>query len=452
MAKRSSEDTNREKRRPAGENTKKSRPRLSDVMRGANKDSRDNVVYMDSSEKALENNNRAREIELQKKRISTLLFILLVAIAILTYTFVINKRYKGYKIVSSNDTNYENTAKYIQFGENLLKFTADGASYINANGDVVWSAGINMKMPIADSCENYAVIADLNGNGVCVFDTKGQVASLTMPYTICDVDIAKQGAFAVVLESDKTNYINLYNKNGEIVYEIQTTLDKSGYPLDISISEDGEKLFTSYLYVNGTNMDNNLTAYNFGDVGQNSNADRMVGGYMFEDQIVSKVEFVNNDTVVAYGTKSVSVYSMKEKPTERKTISLENEIMSVFYCDDYFGFITKNGDGSSEHLYKMRVYDLHGNLKFKENIDFGYTNIYAAPKEIIVSGGNECMIVRTNGRIKFSGHMTKIITSVVPAGKRNEYVVTYANCTEIIKLKSDEGVANAASNTDALSK
>jgi hypothetical protein len=274
-----------------------------------------------------------------------------------------------------------------------------------------------------------------------VFNESGAVSSMTMPYTICDVDVAAQGAFAVVLESDKTNYINLYDKTGSIIYEMQTTIDKSGYPLDISISDDGQKLFTSYINISGTSIENNLAAYNFGDVGQNSNADRMVGGYMYENQVITKVEFIDNDTVAAFGTNTISIYSMKEKPSLKATLQFTDEIRSIFYNSDYIGVIQNVTDAQGGHMYHIKTYDLHGKIKFEDYIDFSYDNIYAADKEIIISGDANCIIYRTNGNIKFDGLLSGKISSVVPNGNRLEYVVVYDDETEIIRLKAEASTA-----------
>ncbi len=401
-----------------------------------NKD-KDNVIYVDGPKEAAEGNKKRKE-ELKKKNIILLAFVFVaVVIAVVVIYSLINREYKGYKVLDSNETDYENTANYISFSGNLLKYTPDGVSYINSNGDTVWSAGVDMKMPVAVSSGNYAVVADLSGNKVCVFNSEGQVSSLTMPYTICDVDVANQGAFAVVLESEETNYINLYNKNGEIVYEIQTSIDKSGYPLDITISDDGKKLFTSYINIGATSVSNNLAAYNFGDVGQNTNADRMVGGYKFQEQIIPKLEFIDNDTVVAFGTTSITIYSMKEKPSEKATIPVEQEIRSIFYGESYIG-IVQEAEEESKHMYTVKVYDDKGNLNFSDYIDFNYTNIYAAKKEIIITGDANCKIYRTNGKIKFNSTLSGEILSMVPNGNSNEYVVVYYDSTDIIKLKADK--------------
>ena len=409
-----------------------------------NKEEKDNVIYVDAPKEAAENNRKKEDKLNQKKRIGILLILLVIVSIFGIVVYFMNREYKGYKVVKTNETNYENTANYIQFSGNLLKYTPDGVSYINANGDVVWTAGVDMKMPVAVSSGNYAAVADLNGNVVCVFNDEGLVSSVTMPYTICDVDVANQGAFAVVLESSETNYINLYNKKGEIIYEIQTTIDKSGYPLDISISDDGKKLFTSYLNVEGAGVQNNLAAYNFGDVGQNSNADRMVGGYMFEDQLVTKLEFIDNDTVVAFGTKTIFSgfetpikSAMKEKPSLKASVDLGGGRISIYYNEDYIGVIENIENSSDGSLYKVKVYDLKGNLEFSKKINFEYDNIYAAKKEIIITGGNDCTIFRVNGSIKYNGKLAGTILNMVPNGNSLEYVVVYAGKTEIIKLKVD---------------
>lgn len=409
---------------------------IQEKIMGRRNNGEDNIVYVNGSEESAVRNEQAANMSSRRKKTALLgLIIALVVAAIIVYV-LLHREYRGYKVVKSADTNYENTAEYIQFSGNLLKYTPDGVSYINANGDVVWSAGINMLMPMADTSGDYAVVADMSGNSVCIFNTEGQVSSLTMPYTICDVDVASQGVFAVILESDKTNYIYIYDKNGSTIGELQTTIDKSGYPLDISLSDDGRKLFTSYVNVTADGVENKLAAYNFGDVGQNTNADRMVGGYVFDEQVVPKVQFVDNDTVAAFGTAEINIYAMKEKPSAQARIKFDTELRSVFYSSNYIGVVWDNPDAASEHPYVITVYSLKGDEKFQSYIDFNYDRIYAAKKEIIISGGSECIIYRTDGSTKYSGTLSGNINSIVPSGGRLEYIVVYDTTTETIKLKS----------------
>ncbi len=394
------------------------------------------IIDVGGSQIAGERNAEYVNKKRKKQRITRIIILFLLVAAAVLYVIGTHWEYKGYKVVESNQTDYSNTANYIRFSDNLLKYTTDGVSYINAKGETVWTTGINMKVPVAVASGDYAVVADMNGNTVCVFNTEGEVSSQTMQYPICDVDVGDQGVFAVVLESEKTNYVNLYTRKGEIVYEIQTSIDKNGYPLDISISDNGEKLFTSYMRVGNMVMENALAAYNFGEVGQNSNADRLVGSYDFSDQVFSKVQFVDNDTVVAFGTKTIEIYTMKEKPMLKKRIAFEQEIRSVFYGEDYIGVIQKNTNADMDNLYTIRAYNLRGNEMFSKSISFDYDNIFAGKDEIIVTGGNDCAIFRKNGSVRFDGKLKNRIRSVVPSGKHLEYVVVYENETQVIKLKN----------------
>lgn len=419
-------------------------------MRKKEIDTQDNIIDVGGSQIAGERNAEHWNQKQKKHHYVRIVIIFLLIAAFATYMVVTHWEYKGYKIVESNQTDYSNTANYIRFSDNLLKYTPDGVSYINAKGETVWTTGINMKVPVAVASGDYAVVADMNGNTVCVFSTSGEVSSQTMPYPICDVDVGDQGVFAVVLESEKTNYVNLYTRKGEIIYEIQTTIDKNGYPLDISISDNGQKLFTSYMNVGNMVMKNTLAAYNFGEVGQNSNADRLVGSYEFSDQVFSKVQFTDNDTIAAFGTKTIEIYSMKETPKLKKRITFDGEIRSIFYSDDYIGIIQKNTDENADYLYTIHAYNLRGNELFIKHLSFDYDNIFAGKDEIIVTGGNDCEIIRKNGSVKYAGKLKNRIRSVVPSGKHLEYVVVYENETQVIKLKNalPEGKQNKTESSD----
>jgi hypothetical protein len=298
-----------------------------------------------------------------------------------------------------------------------------------------------MKVPIAETNGNYAVVADKGGNTVRVFNTEGAVSEVTMPYTICDIDVGSQGAFTVILESDETNYINMYSSTGEQIYTMQTSIDKSGYPVDMSISDDGQKLVTSYFFMEGVDTKMNLAAYNFGEVGQNSNADRIVGGYVFEDELIPKVEFISNDVVAAFSDSHIYIYAMKEKPSKQAEITYDNEIQSIFYSEKFVGTVEKNPDTEGEK-YLMKVYDLRGNQEFTYPFSLEYDNIYATKDEIIVTGGTECLIVSAKGKTKFSYAFDSRIKNMIPATGSRKYIITFDNRTETIMLKSKDTKEN----------
>ncbi len=386
-----------------------------------------------------ENIERQKRRRVKKTRLFAVIVVLLIVAGTVYFVYTNIREFQGYKVLLSSDTVYEPNAEYTEFGGNLLKYTPEGVSYINANGDVVWTAGADMKVPIASTNGDYAVVADKGGNAVRVFSTEGAVSDLVMPYKILDVGVASQGAFTVILESDATNYINMYDKNGNPVYEMQTSIDKSGYPLAIAISDDGQKLFTSYFYMEGVQSKNNLAAYNFGEVGQNANADRMVGGFSLEDELVTRVQFLNNNLVAAFSDRGIVLYDMKEKPSERVRIAYQqNQVQSIFYSSNYIGTIEKSTDAEDSTDYLMRVYDLSGNESFRYPFNMDYDNIHAGEEEIIVTGGNQCMIITRKGRVKFRYSFSDMVRNMIPTSKKNEYIVTFEGKTERIGLRMED--------------
>ena len=366
------------------------------------------------------------------------LIVVVGALAFCLYYFV-SGNYNGFEVVEKTNVKNSSMLSYIPYQNSLLKYSKDGATYVNEKGDLVWNETFAMKMPSADVCGKYAAIADLNGNDVYVFNEDGKVSSTTMPYTVCDIAVASQGEFAVILEGDKVNYINLYDKNGDPISEIQTTLDKSGYPMDVDLSFDGEKLFSTYLYIDGVNIKNGLAAYNFGPVGVNENADRLMGGYQLDDTIVPKVEFMDNNTICAFGDNQIIIYSMKEKPSEKAKITLKNEAKSVVFNQQYVGVIVPNDEkvnkDEKKAPYILELYNTNGRNVMSQKIDFKYEKVRMTDKEIVLTGGNECRIYSIKGSLKFSYKFNKNVVDLIPTGYSRRYIILYDNDSEVIRLK-----------------
>ena len=358
--------------------------------------------------------------------------------AFILYYFT-QTNFNGFDVIE--DTNVKNSSMldYTAYRNSLLKYSKDGATYVDEKGEAVWNETFAMKMPAADVCGNYIAIADLNGNDVYVFDEEGKVSSTAMPYTINDIAVASQGEFAVILEGDKVNYINLYDKNGEQISEIQTTITQSGYPMDVDLSNDGEKLFSSYLYIDGANIKNGLAAYNFGPVGVNENADRLMGGYQLDDTVVPKVEFIDNNTICAFGDNQFIIYSMKEKPSEKTKIEFDREIRSAVYNRQYVGVVMTNDEADEDDKkaapYVLEIYNTNGRRVMKQKIDFNYENVRMTDKEVVFVGGNECRIYTLKGGLKFSYTFNKNVVDMIPTGYSRRYIVLYDNESEVIRLK-----------------
>lgn len=367
------------------------------------------------------------------------LLILVIGIAGGIFLYIYTKRtYDDYEVLSQTASTDATQMSYVAYNGSLIKYSKEGISYLDKEGNALWMESYKMKQPMVVVSGEYVAAADMNGNAVYIFNKDGKVSSLETPYTISNLDVASQGVVAVVLENETENYIELYDKFGASLVEIRTTIADSGYPMDIALSEDGSKLVTSYITIDGVTVKNSIAAYNFDDVGQNA-TDRLVGGFNnLGDTIIPKVEFLDNDTVCAFGDDQFVIYSMKEKPSEKSVITdFRGEVQSIFYNSRYIGIIEKNqGDGDS--LYQMRVFDTNGNQRFSEPIEFGYRNIYATEDEIFVIGASESRIYDFQGNMKFACGFSREVENIVPTGSLHKYIVVYDEGTEVIKLKRAE--------------
>ena len=308
-----------------------------------------------------EEQQETKKLAQDKIRKTVIPILIGVIVIVVLLGIATNLNYNSYEVVEETGVKNASMVDYIPYQKTLLKYSKDGAIYVDENDNAIWNETFAMKMPAADVSGEYAAIADLNGNDVYIFNKEGKVSSTTMPYKICDIAVASQGEFAVILEGEKENYINIYDKNGEQISEIQTTIDKSGYPMDIDLSADGEKLFSTYLYLDGVTAKNGLAAYNFGPVGQNENADRLMGGYQMEDTIVPKVEFLDNNTICAFGDNQFIIYSMKEKPNEKARITFTAEVKSVLYNSAHVGIVIPNeAEDKKDAPYVLEIYNTSG--------------------------------------------------------------------------------------------
>lgn len=84
-----------------------------------------------------------------------------------------NYRYSGYDTAWQVDLNEGSLVGYESFGTNVLKYTKDGASYLDNRGRTVWTESYEMNSPVISVKGDYAAIADMQGNSIYICNTDG---------------------------------------------------------------------------------------------------------------------------------------------------------------------------------------------------------------------------------------------------------------------------------------
>lgn len=367
-------------------------------------------------------------------RIYILLVLMIILVgAIFWVLYQRNRTFTSYEILNTYYYEENGIMSYETYLDNVVRYSKDGITYVNAKGDVIWSTSYQMKMPKVYVNEEYVVAVDFNGNEVYLFDSQGLLKNFTTPYNICNAEVSAQGVVVVVLEADEENYIYLYDAQATELVEIKTTIGQNGYPLDVALSKDGKKLVASYVNTENLGITTRLAFYNFGSVGQNENSDRLVGGAKFSGSLVPAVEFLDNNTVCAFVDNQIVVYAMKDKPGEQAKIELVGEPKSVFANEKYIGIITEleNKTGS----YQLKVYNLEGKERFQKEIEMEYIQVVAGEDELLLLGNNSLTVMDYRGNVKFQGELGFNAKGIVCMGKRYEYMILGENANYQICLK-----------------
>ena len=391
---------------------------------------------------------RADELKKKKKKKSKLILILgVIGIMIILGIAIILHRetavYTSYKVEDSIELTNVKESKFIKYKNGVLKYNRDGAEAIASNGTVLWNVPYSMKKPIADVEGSYAVIADMGSYDLYIVNGSGTTNVITTTEPIVEVVIASQGVTAVLMGNSTADYISLYDMdsvNGqESILDVKTLVATDGFPIDIGLSKDGHKLVTSYLAVDDDNdgVVSKVTFHNFGEFGSNQ-IDNLVGFYSdYRGEVIPKVEFLTNETVVAYRDTGFTLYSIKEVPREITRETYSEKIHSICYNDKYIGVIL---DGTNNtQARKVILYDLVGKKILEKEVNFNFQNVSIIEDQIVFYNSTECNIMNIDGSMKFYSQFHTNVSSLYQASGSNEFLlVTDVGLDKIQLIKSEE--------------
>lgn len=392
--------------------------------------------FMDKSDYA-QIENRIKRHKKQKLIVTMAIVIVLAIVSVCLIHAYFNRVFNSYKVEKAIKNSVSSDASYLPYNDSVLKVSKDGVCAYTSSGNILFNGSYDMRNPSADICEDYVAVADIGDYSVYVFDGSNSGKKLTMTLPILQVQVAKQGVVAVLMQDKDTNVIRMYNTESSVndmLVETLTNVDKNGFPVSIALSDDGKKLVTNYVTFNNGVVNSNVTFYSFSDVGQNQ-VNRMVGAKDYGNNIVSDVEFMGNNTVCVYTDAGFDLFEMPEKSTEVASKTFDREIKSVFQTDSYIGIILT--DVSSEDKNEILVYNTNGKQVFKDKIDYEYNAVTMFGKEIIFISETEGHILKLNGVQKYSDAFKTSVTAILPINGHNKYFLIDNNNVNVVKLTED---------------
>ena len=380
---------------------------------------------------------KALEKKLKRHKLGkfTKWFILLLVIIAGVAIYIIqnnNRVFTEYEVLNSVDITDTYNSGFYGFGDYVLRYSEDGLAYLDGE-KTHWNQAFEMREPIMDVCKDYVAITDKRTNIAYICNTESLQGKIETEYPIVALDVSANGIVAAITEEESdVSHIELVAKDGTKIAKGQTVLSGEGCPVDLSISEDGKKLVVSYLYVGAGVIQSKVVFYNYSEVGKNE-VDRFVGAFDYNKTMMAKVEFLGNDVVAAFGDDKVVIYSIKQKPSVVAVIDVAQEIKSIFYCEDYLGYVVKNGE--AENPYTMVVCDVEGKKTTEIKFNMLYKDIRILEENIIMYNDTTLVVYTIEGKEKYRGDFEEGITSVVMLDDDYNYIVVTPSAISKIKLK-----------------
>ena len=358
-------------------------------------------------------NKEKRKLKMNRMQWTIAAGVLILAV-VLAYALVKNNKVaSSYEVVTSMSRGDDTSVYYCMMRKGMVKYSKDGVAMTNKSGTVLWNQTYEMASPTMTSAGDYVAVGDIGANTIYIFNEYGQLGRVSTDVPIQEIQISEQGVVAAVLSDTSSNYINLYDKQGNSLGSIKASLENTGYPLAIALSPDASKLAVSYLIVKSGSMQSRIVAYDSSDV----EGDHLLDTQELEG-LYPKAAFLDSREVVLFGEKGFVLYQADSKKIETQE-NFESEINSVFCTNQKLGFIFKNEDDNGK--YRMEIYNKAGKKSSTYYFDLDYSGMTADDDEVILYNDEEMLIYQMGGRVRFRGTFNTAVTGVMPSWEDGLY-------------------------------
>lgn len=358
-------------------------------------------------------NKEKRKLKMNRMQWTIAAGVLILAV-VLVYALVKNNKVaSSYEVVTSMSRGDDTSVYYCMMRKGMVKYSKDGVAMTNKSGSVLWNQTYEMASPTMTSAGDYVAVGDIGANTIYIFNEYGQLGRVSTDVPIQEIQISEQGVVAAVLSDTSSNYINLYDKQGNSLGSIKASLENTGYPLAIALSPDASKLAVSYLILKSGSMQSRIVAYDFSDV----EGDHLLDTQELEG-LYPKAAFLDSREVVLFGEKGFVLYQADSKKIETQE-NFESEINSVFCTNQKLGFIFKNEDDNGK--YRMEIYNKAGKKSSTYYFDLDYSGMTADDDEVILYNDEEMLIYQMGGRVRFRGTFNTAVTGVMPSWEDGLY-------------------------------
>ena len=371
----------------------------------------------------------------QKEWARRIFLVIIILFVVLILYMLNNSRCEYYIYKEETETENNDNVQYEPFANGYIKYGQNGIEYQRNFGVAEWNIPVSFQNPFLVKAEPYILLADKGGNTLMLFDVNGQVKDFTVRYPVIQAGVSEKGTIEVILQGEGSNLIQMYDVEGNLVADMRSSVDETGYPLTAAISPDGSKLVVSYLAIDGMSSKTTVAFYDFSRQLQTEGMS-LAGGFDYEDFLIARLHFIDNNTLVAVGESATYYYDVSGEPEMKKEITFEQGIESIFLGEKYIGYVLDNSENPDEGRYRICLYNKSGGKKLDTDIDMNYDSIEMQGKQIIAVQNNECTIINTRGKILFQDELDgNAIEAILPMGGWRTYQVVFQDKIAKMQLR-----------------
>lgn len=325
---------------------------------------------------------------------------------------------------------------YSRFADGIITYTKDGAEYTDGSGNAIWQKSYQMNNPVCSVNGDYAVIIDRGGTAGCIFSAEQNTGNLSALLPVSEARVSGKGVVYAVQNDDGADFINVYRKDGSALdITVKSVIDGDGYPFSIDVDPTGSQLITSYVGLGDGAVTGSVVFRNFGEVGQNQDERRVVGGFIdeFEGHLVSKVSFADESHAHAFYDGGIVFFSTKvlNSPEILKNVRFEEEMVSVSDSASRTAVILS---GSTEKK-RLEIYDNNGELTGSAEFDLSYNGFEVNDTNVILYSQDRILAYDFRGRLIADLSYNGSIASVTGTSRLREFIV--AESGRLLRIKAE---------------
>ena len=359
--------------------------------------------------------------------------VIAIIAVLLTLLYMTNRHYNRAEIVKIRDFVAEEGAVCVNFDGYVLQYGPNGAVCADTSGHVKWSITYEMDEPIISIRGKIAAIADYGGRSIYVMNKKKQLYTLSTSLPIHKVEASECGEVAAVLDDKTSTWIRLYSKNGKEVAYFVRSMEENGYPMDLAISPNGEKVCVSSIQMKDMSVVSNLTFYDFGKAGRDYDQ-HVVGKFEYENEVLPYVWFMGNDKCAAVSdSRFVVIDTSGTEPKSSLNNMLTENLQGVFEDGGHVGLLFN--DLTQENMYRLDLYGKDGKKEGDVGFTMAYNDLQIKGGRVYINNEQTMQIYTDDGKEIFNGGFDRKIKLLIPSYWLGGLTAVSENEIDAIKLR-----------------